>query len=316
MRMPDGSISTRQLVVLVATAETGSLSAAAGQLGCTQSAVSQQISAVERILDVRLFLRPGGSRSVRLTPSGEVMLHHARAILARLDAAAADARAVAKGNVGPVRVGTFQSAASKVVPPMLQRFRTAWPDIEFRLFESNNLEELAGKVMTGDLDLAFTQLPAPAGPFEIRWLLDDPFLFFTAADGPQASRSSISVDEIVTLQLIGVRQPTFQSRIARRLNEGRVAARFVFLSDDIPTIHALVASGFGHAVLPLLSADPNDSSVIAVPIQPPVQPRRIGLIWHTDRELPDPVTWLIVEAEKVCRSLYSKALHDVPIAAD
>lgn len=314
--MSDGSIGTRQLVVLAATAESGSLSAAAAKLGCTQSAVSQQISALERILEVPLFLRPGGSRSVRLTPSGEVMLQHARAILARLDAAAADAKALARGNLGPVRVGTFQSAASKVVPPMLQRFRAVWPEIEFRLFESNDLEELAGKVATGELDLAFTQLPAPAGPFEIKWLLDDPFLFFTAVDGPQAGRSSISVDEIVTLQLIGVRQETFQSRIARRLNEGRVAARFVFRSDDIPTIHALIASGFGHAVLPLLSADPNDSSVTAVPIHPAVQPRRIGLIWHTDRDLPDPVRWLIEEAASACRSLYSTAQDNAPVTAD
>jgi DNA-binding transcriptional LysR family regulator len=305
--MPDGSIGTRQLVVLVATAETGSLSAAAARLGCTQSAVSQQISVLERILEVPLFIRPGGSRSVRLTPSGEVMLQHAQAILARLDAAAADARALAQGQVGPVRFGTFQSAASKLVPPMLQRFRAVWPGVEFRLFESNDLDELAGMVMAGDLDLAFTQLPAPAGPFEIRWLLDDPFLFFTAADGTYAGRSSISVDEIVTLPLIGVRQDTFQSRIARRLNEARVGARFVFRSDDIPTIHALVASGFGHAVLPLLSAAPNDSLVAAIPIHPQVPPRRIGLMWHADRALSEPITWLVEEAALVCRTLESRA---------
>ena len=78
----------RHLLALVAVAETGTFSRAADRLGYTQSAVSQQIGSLERIVGTLLFERPGGPRPVRLTTAGEMLMTHARAVLARVDSAA------------------------------------------------------------------------------------------------------------------------------------------------------------------------------------------------------------------------------------
>ena len=112
-------LELRHLLALVAVVETGTFSAAAEQLGYTQSAVSQQVGTLERIVGTPLFERPGGRRPVRLTAAGEMLLTHARAVLARVSAAAADLRALASGEQGELRVGTLPSVGTKVLPRLL-----------------------------------------------------------------------------------------------------------------------------------------------------------------------------------------------------
>jgi molybdate transport repressor ModE-like protein len=102
-------IELRHLTALEAVAREGSFGRAAKSLGYTQSAVSQQIAALERIVGARLVDRPGGPRPVSLTEAGELLLRHAEAIVARLAAAQADLGALAEGEAGVLRVGIYQS---------------------------------------------------------------------------------------------------------------------------------------------------------------------------------------------------------------
>src|SRR6059036_4217341 len=92
----------RHLIALKAIAETGTFGRAAAQLGYTQSAISQQIAMLERIVGQRLIDRPGGPRPVSLTEAGELLLRHADAIAARLQAAQADLAALDAGDAGPL----------------------------------------------------------------------------------------------------------------------------------------------------------------------------------------------------------------------
>jgi len=96
-------LEMRHLLALVAVVETGTFSGAAERLGYTQSAVSQQVGTLERLVGTPLFERPGGRRPVRLTTAGEMLLTHARAVLARVSSAAADLRALASGEQGELR---------------------------------------------------------------------------------------------------------------------------------------------------------------------------------------------------------------------
>jgi molybdate transport repressor ModE-like protein len=93
-------IEFRHLAALEAIAHEGSFNRAARQLGYTQSAISPQIAALERTIGQRLVNRPGGSSPVGLTPAGELLLHHAETIAARLAAAAADLSALERGDLG------------------------------------------------------------------------------------------------------------------------------------------------------------------------------------------------------------------------
>src|SRR5687767_6833676 len=102
-------VELRHLAALQAIAEEGSFGRAAQRLGYTQSAVSQQLATLERIVGERLVERPGGPRPVSLTAAGELLVRHAEAIVARLEAAQADFEALAAGEAGALRVGTYQS---------------------------------------------------------------------------------------------------------------------------------------------------------------------------------------------------------------
>src|SRR5918995_3854309 len=101
-------VELRHLAALQAIAEEGSFGRAARRLGYTQSAVSQQLAMLERLVGERLVERPGGPRPVTLTEAGELLVRHAEAIVARLEAARADLEALSAGGAGSLRVGTYQ----------------------------------------------------------------------------------------------------------------------------------------------------------------------------------------------------------------
>ena len=129
-------IELRHLLALQAVAEEGSFGRAARSLGYTQSAISQQIAALERIVGQQLIDRPGGPRPVTLTGAGSLLLTHARAINARLAAAQADLDSFGNGDSGPLSIGTYQSVGARVLPTLLRDFRAEWPKVDVRLVES------------------------------------------------------------------------------------------------------------------------------------------------------------------------------------
>src|SRR6266542_6283578 len=100
-------LELRHLIALKAIAEEGTFGRAAASLGYTQSAISQQIATLERIVGQRLVDRPGGPRPISLTEAGRLLLRHAEGITARLRAAQADLNALAQGEAGALRIGTL-----------------------------------------------------------------------------------------------------------------------------------------------------------------------------------------------------------------
>ncbi|HYU16098.1 MAG TPA: LysR family transcriptional regulator, partial [Candidatus Acidoferrum sp.] len=122
-------LELRHLIALKAIAEEGTFGRAAASLGYTQSAVSQQIAMLERIVGQKLIDRPGGPKPVSLTEAGELLLRHADAIAARLQAAQADLAALDAGDGGPLRIGTYQSVGARVLPALFREFSEQWPDV-------------------------------------------------------------------------------------------------------------------------------------------------------------------------------------------
>jgi DNA-binding transcriptional LysR family regulator len=291
-------------MALVAVADAGTFSRAAENLGYTQSAVSQQIGTLERIVGTSLFDRPGGPRPVHLTPAGETLLTHARAMLARMSAAAADLRALASGEQGELRVGTVQSVGTKILPRLLRRFLADWPGIEVSFRESNDCDELLHLVETGELDLTFVELgSAPSDRFETRWLLDDPMVFIAPADAPEATRSVVGIGDVVHLPMIGVRGAWCQALIDNCFRGLGVLPTYVFRSDDNPTIQGCIASGLAYSVLPLLAVDEHDPNVAVIPIDPAPEPRHLGVAWPSGRRPPRTLVPFVDAAAAICDEL-------------
>src|SRR2546421_1290328 len=182
-------VELRHLIALEAVAREGSFGRAATSLGYTQSAISQQIAMLERIVGSRLIERPGGPKPVSLTEAGLLLLRHAESITARLQAAQADLQALAHGSAGPLRIGTYQSVGARILPTVLNRFLAEWPQVEISLQELTDDTELLALVERGELDLSFSMLPLPAGPFEFVKLMSDPYVLVVPAGSPLAERT-------------------------------------------------------------------------------------------------------------------------------
>jgi DNA-binding transcriptional LysR family regulator len=297
-------LEMRHLLALVAVVETGTFSAAAEQLGYTQSAVSQQVAILERIVGAPLFERPGGRRPVRLTAAGEMLMTHARAVIARVNAAAADLRALAAGEQGELRVGTLPSVGTKVLPRLLGTFRADWPGIQIVLRESRESADLINAVETGNIDVTFIDIgPYQTGSLQVRRLLDDPMVLLAPASAPEAARRAVSIDDVAHLPMIGTRNPGCRLIIDNAFRQAAVSPTYVFRSDDNPTIQGLVGSGLAYAVLPLLTVDENDPNVAVIPIRPEPPPRRLGISWHPERRPPAALLPFVEAAAEICRDL-------------
>ena len=293
-------VELRHFLALEAVAREGSFGKAALALGYTQSAVSQQIAALERIVGQRLVERPGGPKAVSLTEAGRLLLKHADAIAARVAAAQADLTALGDGEAGTLRVGVFQSVGQRILPELMRRYLHAWPQVKVSLTESANDEELLALVERGELDLTFSDLPLPEGPFESVELLRDPYVLVVAADSPFADRDTPpTTRELAELELIGHKH----CRTIKQLEANiRVPLNFVFRSDHNQTVQALVASGVCSALVPKLTMDPEDETTRLIDI-PKLPPRVIALAWHRDRYRTPAARAFVETAEEVTAEL-------------
>ena len=115
-------------------------------------------------------------------------------------------------------------------------------------------------------------------------LLEDPYVLLVAADHPLTAAPTVSPSEIAQLPLIDYRSIRPELLPTSRLPETGQPRNVVFRTDDDPTVHALVASGLGCALVSRLSVDPGDERVRSIPIDPPLPPRRLELAWLAGRE--------------------------------
>jgi DNA-binding transcriptional LysR family regulator len=296
-------LELRHLVALQAVAHAGTFGRAAKQLGYTQSAMSQQIAALEALVGQRLIERARGQPSVDLTEAGRLLLAHTDAILARIQAAHADFDAFGQGALGILRVGTYQSVSTRILPGLMRDFSAAWPHVEVSLTEAPS-DDLLPLVERGELDVTFEVLPLAQGPFETIELIHDPYVLLVAADSPLARREQPpSPREIAGLPLIGYRT-TRESALLEELVRGHGnEPRVIFRSDDNGAVQGMVAAGLGVALVPALAVDVRDPGVVALPLGDAVPPRVLCLAWHRDRYRSPAARAFVDAAARLCELL-------------
>jgi DNA-binding transcriptional LysR family regulator len=247
-------LDVRRLKVLREVAACGSFSAAAESLSFTQSAVSQQVAALERECGAKLLER--GPRGVRLTDAGRALVEHADAILARIDDAEQELAAIAGLRGGRLRLATFQSAGSTIVPIALGEFHRRHPDVE--LIVTLEEQDARGTLASGDADLAivmdFPHTPLLAPDLELTLLLEDPYDVILPADHPLAAREALALEELAEERFVvhpygmGCREGTMAACRAHGY-EPKVAIE----CDENDQVMAFVAAGLGVGVYPRLA---------------------------------------------------------------
>lgn len=280
-------VEVRHLAALGAIAKTRSFSKAGEELGYAQSAISQQLAALERAVGHQLVDRPGGPRPVSLTEAGATLLRHGEVIIARLSAAKADLDALAAGQAGLLRVGTFQSAGARLLPPTLARFRTRWPKVEVVLGGEVNGEDLDQMVLSGKLDLAFSVQENIAAPLEFVEILRDPYFVLVPGDHPFANRKELSFRDLDGVDVISSNpEDTCCQRLVDAYRSAGVKPNFVYFTNDNLMEQRLVSAGVGCTVMPALAIEeglPGSTAVIIPLVVEPPMFRTIGIAWHGDR---------------------------------
>jgi molybdate transport repressor ModE-like protein len=269
-------LDVRRLRVLREVAARGSFSAAAEALSFTQSAVSQQVAALERESGTKLIER--NPRGIRLTDAGRALVQHADAILARLDDAEEELAAIAGLRGGRLRISTFQSAGATLVPRALGEFHRRHPEVELtvRQEECEAPEALLG----GEADLAivmdFPHKPHPGDGIELTKLLDDPYDVVLPRDHPLADRPTIAIEELREERWI---VPTADNSCHVGIIDSCRAAGFdpqlTVESDENTQIQAFVAIGLGVAIFPRLALAARHPDVVVTPLSPQVLTRRV-----------------------------------------
>jgi DNA-binding transcriptional LysR family regulator len=297
-------LELRHLLALQAIAERGSFHKAAAQLDYTQSGISQQINALERIVGEQLVERPGGSRPVRLTACGELILSHAQAVLRQVTAAQADVHALRAGVGGRLRVGAFQSVGATLLPPLMSRLARDRAALRIELTQTTSDPELFELLETGQLDVTFAMLPVPPGGFAVAELFSDPFVAMVAPDSALGRRARrVSLREIASLPLVAARTCRSTGQVEAQMRERGYEPNVVHRSDDNGTVLGLVAAGAGIALVPRMVAAAANGSVAVLEIDERLPSRRVALAWRNDRQLPATRAAFVEEVVETCRDL-------------
>ena len=298
-------LDVKRIKVFREVANQGSFSAAAESLSFTQSAVSQQVAALERETGTKLLDRT--PRGVRPTESGRALLAHADAILARLECAEDELAELAGLRGGRLRLASFQSAGATLMPQAVAAFHERHPKVELGMVEAEPAEAVE-RLRSGDIDIAlvydFEPLPGSLGPdLELTHLLDDTYDAVVACDHPLAGRRRLKLaqmaDEpwIASTERCGCRQITDRACL-----DAGFEARVAFEADETMSAMALVAAGVGVTIFPRLALNPMHPGVVARPLGANAPVRRI---WAA-------------RMESGHRSAASEAMHQllVDVAAD
>lgn len=263
-------LNVARLRVLREVAYRGSFSAAAEALSYTQSAISQQVAALEAEAGTTLLERH--PRGVTLTAAGQTLVAHAEGILARLEAAEEAMSAIAGLRGGRLRMASFPTAGATLMPLAIATFRARYPDVELTLAEGEP-EDIAPRLRAGELDLALLfefdgQTPLQGDMTRVV-LLQDPMHLALPSDHRLAHRPEIALSELDSDAWV---QTSRSSPCAQQVMRSCHAAGFepnvAFESDDYQTVQGLVAAGVGVALIPQLALSAVRENIVIRTLSP------------------------------------------------
>ncbi|MBA2505568.1 MAG: LysR family transcriptional regulator [Thermoleophilaceae bacterium] len=270
-------LDVKRMRVLKEVAAQGSFSAAAEALSFTQSAVSQQVAALERETATTLVER--GRGGVRLTDAGRALVSHADAVLARLADAEKELAAIKGLRGGTLRFGTFPSAGATLVPRAVAEFRERHPEVELTMVEAEP-DDSTPMLRAGELDFALVfdwSDSAILDPeLELLHLMDDPIDLVVATESPFARARRPRLAELAEQQWINsCRDSSCSLALLQSCRAAGFEPNVVFETDDHHASQAFVAAGVGVALLPRLCLTSVHPDVVVRQLGPDVPVRRV-----------------------------------------
>jgi len=274
-------LKLRDLQVLSAVVQWGSMAKAAARLAMSQPAVSQSVAALEQLLGVRLLDRT--SRGVEPTAYAIALLKRSRVVFDELEQAAAEVAFLANPTVGEVRVAAGDTLAAGLLPRAIDRLSSEHPAVVVHVLQTNadgqEFRELRERRI--DFALARTTTKLAHDDLDVELLFDDPHRVVAAANSPWARRRKLELSDLVHERWVFasnhvVRELIAEAFAARGLEmpQERVSANSILLRND------LLATGRFLTVLPdsVLQCHAKQWSLKALAVDLDVKPRSVAMV--------------------------------------
>lgn len=266
-------MTLEDLKVYVAVCEAENLSAVARQLGCTQPAVSQHVSRLERELGVALLERR--NKGVAVTEAGRVLYEGALEGLDAISVAVRQIEALREGETGSLGISTGGTTVKHFFQDVVVGFRKRYPEVSLRFHSANSMRRCVEALRNEQADLAFITISDPIRGIEQRPAVEVPWVLVVREDDKLARRKHLSLKALKNIRAIRLPATSAsQVQLEALLAEEGVRLSSSMRVDDWDTALMLTALGLGHAITPAVHASrfAEGSAVRAIPIRglPPV----------------------------------------------
>lgn len=269
-------MTVKQLRAFLAVAQNLSFAQACSRLHLSQPALSLAIKNLESNLGGPLLIRT--TRSVALTPEGEILMPIARRLLAEWDNTEELLRQHFTLQLGRVAIAAMPSFAANLLPQVLKAFRDHHPKINVTVHDVIN-EQVVEMVRDRRVELGVVLEPEVLSGLDFTPIYTDRFVAVVPATNPLARRASLDWAELLAEPFIALQRPS----AVRRLLETQIAVQYAplrvaFESHQLATVGRMVAAGLGVSVVPsLCTAQMEALGVHCVALEQPLE-HRIGLV--------------------------------------
>ncbi len=272
-------METRHLRSFVVLADELHFGRAAERLHVAQTALSQQLKALERTVGVTLVDR--STRRVALTPAGRLLRERAEHLLAAMDRAERDLLRVARGATGSVSIGFVGTATYDVLPRVAQRVRAEMPGVHLELRGEELGPGLLDAVRDGTLDLAVLRPTTSPGPDLAQVALRSERLVAALPTvHALAGRDAIDLADLADETFVTYpadHRSTMYPRVLDACRDAGFVPRELVEVGETGTLVVLVAAGMGVALVPSSVRALHLDGVAYVPLSPPVAPVPLAL---------------------------------------
>ncbi|MDX2376360.1 LysR family transcriptional regulator [Microbacterium sp. LRZ72] len=241
------SFTLRQLEYFEAVASEGSLTAASERCRVTPSALTLAIDDLERHLNLQLLIRRKG-RGVTLTPAGSRILTHARSVLSRTEALSDDALRAARSVSGRFTVGCFTTLTPFFLPPIVEKFRRDYPDVQIEL-KAASAGELHEQLGQGRVDAALLYSVDVPHALTFEPVLEYRPHVIVPYDHPLANRGAVSLGELISEPLIVLDVPPTRQNTRGIFEQLSLSPTIGHVTSSFEAVRCLVGYGIGYAVM-------------------------------------------------------------------
>ena len=263
---------TSRYEVFLKIVETQSLTKTAAYFGCTQSAVSQLVKALETELGVSLLIR--SKSGVRLTADGEYLLPGMRQIVSGERSVFERSLELQNMNAGLIRMGIFTSLSCQWLPPYLKRFRELYPNIGFELLQGD-VNEISEWLRNGIVDVGF-MTPPESDEFYFRELLADRMNIVLPPEHPLAG-GPVTLKDLQEETFV-LLESGYSLITEKMFQEAGMRPKKQYTVKDDYTVMSMVESGLGVSILPELMLQRTPYKMYAYPTESAYY-RHLGVCW-------------------------------------